>query len=127
MSLKQNIDLGALGKPFGGLQKLHLERLNPWVLIGVGFVLLAILSGLLFLGGGSQKGNEESLEQARQTISQVSGTMVSNMLVCHEAKEGPDNKHEETNRHQKEHHRQGQLIQEAAILVKDIRSGFHIA
>ena len=77
MSLKQNIDLGALGKPFGGLQKLHLERLNPWALMGVGFVLLAILSGLLFLGGGSQKGNEENLEQARQTISQVSGSVKS--------------------------------------------------
>ena len=77
MSLKQNIDLGALGKPFGGLQKLHLERLNPWSLMGGGFVLLAILSGLLFLGGGSQKGNEENLEQARQTISQVSGSVKS--------------------------------------------------
>jgi phosphomannomutase/phosphoglucomutase len=75
MNIKKKIDLGGLGKSFSGLGKLHLERLNPMVLIGVGAALLALLASLIFLGGGSQKGNDEMLERARQTISQVSGSI----------------------------------------------------
>lgn len=73
MIIKQTIDLGGLGKSFHGLQKLHLERLNPMLLIGAGGTLLVLLAGLILLGGGSQKNNDEMLERARQTISQVSG------------------------------------------------------
>jgi len=75
MKIKQNMDLGKLGKSFHGLKKLHLERLNPFALIGVGIALLVILAGLIFLGSGSQKDNDQMLERARQTISQVSGTV----------------------------------------------------
>lgn len=77
MNMKQQINLGALGKPFRGLEKLHLERINPMLLIGVGAALLALLASLFLLGGGSQKNNEDRLEQARQTISQVSGSIKS--------------------------------------------------
>jgi phosphomannomutase/phosphoglucomutase len=75
MNIKQNIDLGGLGKSIKGLENLHLERLNPMALIGAGTALLLILAGLIFLGGGSQKDNDQMLERARQTISQVSGTV----------------------------------------------------
>jgi len=75
MNIKQKIDLGEIVKSFSGLQKLHLERLNPMLLIGTGGVLLAVLAGLIFLGGGSQKDNDAMLERARQTISQVSGSI----------------------------------------------------
>ncbi len=75
MNIKQKLDLGEIVKSFSGLQKLHLERLNPMLLIGAGGVLLAVLAGLIFLGGGSQKDNDAMLERARQTISQVSGSI----------------------------------------------------
>ena len=75
MNIKQKIDLGGLAKLFGGLEKLHLERLNPMVLIGVGVALLVLLAGLFFFGGGSQEGNDNKLEQARHTINQVSGSI----------------------------------------------------
>jgi len=75
MNIKQNMDLGKLGKSFNGLKKLHLERLNPMLLIGAGIALLVILAGLIFLGGGSQKDNDQMLGKAKQTISQVSGTV----------------------------------------------------
>jgi len=75
MNIKKKIDLGELGKSFGGLDKLRLEKLNPMVLIGIGGALLLLLAGLVFLGGGSQQSNDEMLERARQTISQVSGSI----------------------------------------------------
>ena len=54
------------------LQQLHLERLNPLVLMAIGTVLLVALATMLFTGRPSQEDNEASLERAAQTMSQVS-------------------------------------------------------
>ncbi len=54
------------------VQKLHLERLNPLLLMITGLVLLILLMLTLFLGGVSHKDNEAALEQASQTMGQVS-------------------------------------------------------
>jgi len=58
-----------------GVQKLHLERINPWILIIIGAVLIGTLALTLFLGGVSQQDNEVVLDQARQTMGRV-GDMV---------------------------------------------------
>jgi len=55
-----------------GVQKLHLERLNPLLVIMTGVVLLVLLAVMLFTGGASQKDNEAELNRAKQTMSQVS-------------------------------------------------------
>ncbi len=57
------------------LQSLHLERVNPLHLIGVGSVLLIILAVMLFAGGTSQSDNEEILQRAQQSMSQVGGVV----------------------------------------------------
>lgn len=75
------VDFGALIKSMGGLQKLHLERWNPLLLIGSGVALLVILAALLFLGGSSQKDNDKILEGARETLRQMSATVKTYRLV----------------------------------------------
>jgi len=55
------------------LQKLHLERLNPLLLIAAGAVLLLAVAVMLFVGGASQQDNDATLNRAKQTMGQVSG------------------------------------------------------
>ncbi len=57
------------------IQKWHLERLNPLVLIASGGVLLAVLAALFFAGGSSQQENEAALNRAKQTMSQIGGVV----------------------------------------------------
>ncbi len=57
------------------LQKLHLERLNPLMLMAGGAVLLLILAIMLFTGGTSQKDNENILSRAQQSMAQVGGVV----------------------------------------------------
>ncbi len=57
------------------LQKLHLERINPLHLIGAGAALLLILAVMLFAGGTSQKDNEQILQRAQQSMTQVGGVV----------------------------------------------------
>ena len=59
------------------LQKLHLERLNPMMLMAGGAILLVILAVMLFAGGTSQKDNEQILERAQESMSQVGGVVQS--------------------------------------------------
>lgn len=61
-----------------GIQKLHLLKLNPLVLVAIGVVLLVVLAVLLFAGGTSQQNNTATLDRAKQTMGQVSG-MVQNL------------------------------------------------
>ncbi|GMR14665.1 MAG: phosphomannomutase/phosphoglucomutase [Gammaproteobacteria bacterium] len=75
MNMKQKINSDGLSRSFRGLKSLHLERLNPMILIAAGGALLVLLAGLFFVGGGSQKDNDAMLDRARNTISQVSGTI----------------------------------------------------
>jgi phosphomannomutase/phosphoglucomutase len=65
------VDLGGLP----GLQKLHLEQLNPLVLISIGCVFLVVLTVLFFVGGTSQQGNDATLERAKQSMGQVGGVV----------------------------------------------------
>ncbi len=53
------------------LRFLLLERLNPWIVMAVGAVLLAILAVLLFAGGASRQGNESVFKRAQHSMSQV--------------------------------------------------------
>ncbi len=55
-----------------GVQKLHLERLNPLLLMTGGLVLLVAFMLTLFLGGVSHQDNQAAMEQATQTMGQVS-------------------------------------------------------
>jgi phosphomannomutase/phosphoglucomutase len=73
--LKQykNLNLGS----WPLVQKLHLERLNPLVLVAIGAILLAILAMMLFVGGPSQEENEARLRQASQAVRQASGSVQS--------------------------------------------------
>ena len=57
------------------VRKLHLERLNPLVLIASGVVLLLVLAVLLFAGGNSQQENDATLKRAKQTMGQVGGVI----------------------------------------------------
>ena len=57
------------------IQKWHLERLNPLVLMASGGVLLAVLAALFFAGGSSQQENEAALSRAKQTMSQIGGVV----------------------------------------------------
>ncbi len=50
----------------------NVEQLNPLALIGVGAVLLAVVTVLFFTGGDSQKDNEATLQQTQQVIERVS-------------------------------------------------------
>jgi len=54
------------------VKKLHLELLKPMLLVVIGLVLLGSFALTLFLGGASHEDNEKALEQASQTIGQVS-------------------------------------------------------
>jgi phosphomannomutase/phosphoglucomutase len=65
---EQNVGLGSLPD----LQKLHLEKLNPLLLIASGFVLLVVLALLFLMGGESRQDNDAKFAQAKQTMSQVS-------------------------------------------------------
>jgi phosphomannomutase/phosphoglucomutase len=58
-----------------GVSKLHLERLNPLVLIISGIVLLMLLAASLMLGGASQSDNLAALERAKLTMSRVGGVV----------------------------------------------------
>ncbi len=73
MNISGKIDFGGLPD----LQKLHLERLNPLMLIASGAVLLLVLAVLLFAGGSSQQENEATLKRAKQTMGQVGGVIQS--------------------------------------------------
>ena len=69
-----NLNLGS----FFSIHKLHLDRLNPLVLMAVGAVSLVVLVVLLFAGGTSQQENDAILERAKQSMGQVSN-LVQNM------------------------------------------------
>ncbi len=71
LKISKNIGLG------GALEfrKIHLERLNPMMLIAAGVVLLAVLAALVFTGGTNQQVNEAALSQARQSLGQVSSVV----------------------------------------------------
>ena len=71
--LKVNKKMNLSGLP--DLQKLHLERLNPLLLIASGAVLLLLLAVLLFAGGTSQQENDATLKRAKQTMGQVGGVI----------------------------------------------------
>jgi phosphomannomutase/phosphoglucomutase len=75
MKKMKKIDVGVLNKSYGGLKKLHLERLNPIYLIAAGATLLTLLAGIFFFAGGNLADNERMLERARHTISQVGNTV----------------------------------------------------
>jgi phosphomannomutase len=62
-----NLDLGSLFS----IHKLHLDRLNPLILIGCGAGALLVLAVLLFAGGSSQQENEATLKRAQQSMGQV--------------------------------------------------------
>jgi len=68
MTLKQALDLGT----WYGLNKLHLDRVNPLILIAGGGVLLLVLALMLFMGGGRGNRNSEAIREVKQTIGQVS-------------------------------------------------------
>ena len=55
------------------IHKWHLERLNPFILMTVGAVLLVVLAVLLFAGGAYRQENQATLERAQQSLSQVGG------------------------------------------------------
>jgi phosphomannomutase/phosphoglucomutase len=57
------------------LQNLHLERINPFVLMIAGLVCLVVLAILLWLGGASQQDNDATLDRARQSMGQVTGVV----------------------------------------------------
>ena len=67
LTFNKNIDLDRLPS----LQVLHLERLNPLILMVIGVVMLIVLALMLFTGRPSQEDNEASLNRARQSMSQV--------------------------------------------------------
>ena len=71
--LKVNGKMDLKGLP--DLRKLHLERLNPLMLMASGAVLLLLLAVLLFAGGSSQQENEATLKRAKQTMGQVGGAV----------------------------------------------------
>jgi phosphomannomutase/phosphoglucomutase len=73
--LKINGKMDLKGLP--SLRKLHLERLNPLMLIASGAVLLLVLAVLLFAGGSSQQENDATLKRAKQTMGQVGGVIQS--------------------------------------------------
>jgi len=55
------------------VNKWHLERLNPYVLMAVGAATLVVLAILLFTGGAGRQENQEALDRAQQTMGQVGG------------------------------------------------------
>ena len=67
LTINKSMDMGRLPS----LQALHLERLNPLVLMVIGAVILIVLAVMLFAGRPSQEDNEASLNRARQTMGQV--------------------------------------------------------
>lgn len=71
MNISGKIDLSGLPD----LRKLHLERLNPLMLMASGAVLLLVLAVLLFAGGSSQQENDATLKRAKQTMGQVGGVI----------------------------------------------------
>ena len=71
--LKVNGKMDLKGLP--DLRKLHLELLNPLMLIASGAVLLLVLAVLLFAGGSSQQENEATLKRAKQTMGQIGGVI----------------------------------------------------
>ena len=73
--LKINGKMDLKGMP--SLRKLHLERLNPLMLIASGAVLLLVLAVLLFAGGSSQQENDATLKRAKQTMGQIGGVIQS--------------------------------------------------
>ncbi len=73
--LKINRKMDLKGLP--DLQILHLERLNPLMLIASGAVLLLVLAVLLFAGGSSQQENDAALKRAKQTMGQIGGVIQS--------------------------------------------------
>jgi len=71
LKIAGQIDLSGLAD----LRKLHLERLNPLMLIASGAALLLVLAVLLFAGGTSQQENDATLKRAKQTISLLGGVI----------------------------------------------------
>ena len=67
LKFSTKVDLNSLP----GVQKLHLERVNPLVTIIIGAGLLLTVVVMLFLGGASQQDNVGVLKQAGQTMDQV--------------------------------------------------------
>ncbi len=57
------------------IRALHLDRLNPFVLMLSGVVSMVILLVLLFAGGTSQQANDATLKRAKLTMGQVSGVV----------------------------------------------------
>jgi len=66
---KSSINLDMKG--LMSLRFLSLERLNPWIVMAVGVVLLVILTVLHFAGGASKQDNESVLKRAQHSMSQV--------------------------------------------------------
>jgi len=58
-----------------GVYKLHLERLNPLVLMICGIVSFVLLVLSLMLGGASRSHNQEVLDRAKMTMGRVSGVV----------------------------------------------------
>ena len=54
-----------------GVRKLHLERLNPLLLIVSGIILLALLMLSMSLGGASRSDNQDELDHAKLTMSRI--------------------------------------------------------
>jgi hypothetical protein len=67
LKTNQKLDLGKLPS----LQSLHLEKLNPLLLIIIGAVLLLALAAMLFTGRPSQEDNEAALERAKHSMGQT--------------------------------------------------------
>ena len=57
------------------LKNLHLERVNPFVLMAAGLLCLVVLAVLLFAGGASQQDNDSTLNRAKQSMGQVTGVV----------------------------------------------------
>jgi len=84
MNIKQGRKSDRPRKVPSGLEKPHLEQLNPTLLIIIGSVLLA-LAGLLFLlGSTQQKDSDAVLKPVKQTISQVSDAVQTFRRVLEE-------------------------------------------
>lgn len=75
MNTENKTDLSQKIRSAKTIQKLHMEKANPLLLISAGLVMLVVLAGLFFLGGNSQNDNEATLERAKQTLSQFSAAV----------------------------------------------------
>ena len=74
--MKMNLKFDS-GKVFSVLSNLRLEKINPFLLMATGALLLVLLVFMLFAGGTSQHENDDVLAQAQKSLKQVSVALQS--------------------------------------------------